>query len=132
MEANADQVASSKAAWQTTAIKIERIRRRIHTTSGFLDDAAAEQTTGVVSSTSVQDGRILSPRTKKCGPGNSVPSRATLKEEHHDSLASAAPIHDMAVSTPGGEGPGACGRTDPLVGGELVIQAVVPVNRASA
>ncbi|WP_240812919.1 hypothetical protein [Streptomyces sp. DASNCL29] len=80
MEANADQVASSKAAWQTTSIKIERIRRRIYTTSGFLDDAAAEQTTGVVSSTFVQDGRILSPRTKKCGPGNSVPSRATLKE----------------------------------------------------
>ncbi|WP_413103270.1 hypothetical protein [Streptomyces sp. Inha503] len=80
MEANADQVDSGKAAWQTTSIKIERIRRRIYTTSGFIDDAAAEQTAGVVSSTFVQNGRILSPRTKECRPGNSAPSRAILKE----------------------------------------------------
>ncbi|MDT0548245.1 restriction endonuclease subunit S domain-containing protein [Streptomyces lonegramiae] len=80
MEANADQVASGRAAWQTTSIEIERLRRDIYTTSGFLDDAAAEQTAGVVSSTFVQDGRILSPRINECRPGNSAPSRATLRE----------------------------------------------------
>lgn len=80
MEANTDQVASGKAAWQTTSIKIERIRRRIYTTSGFLDDAAADQAAGVVSSTFVQDGRILSRRANECRPGGSPPNRATLRE----------------------------------------------------
>jgi type I restriction enzyme S subunit len=80
MEANADQIASDKAAWQTTSIKIERTRRDIYTTSGFLDDAAADRTAGVVSSTFVQDGRILSPRVNECRPGESPPSRATLRE----------------------------------------------------
>ncbi|WP_393080082.1 hypothetical protein [Streptomyces sp. LN704] len=80
METNADQVASDKAAWQTTSIKIERTRRDIYTTSGFLDDAAADQTAGVVSSTFVQDGRIRSPRANECRPGESPPSRATLRE----------------------------------------------------
>ncbi|OBQ49261.1 hypothetical protein A4U61_30450 [Streptomyces sp. H-KF8] len=81
MEANDDQGASGKAAWQTTSIKIERIRRRIYTTSGFLDDAAADQTAGVVSSTFVQDGRILAPRANGCRPGESPPSRAILRED---------------------------------------------------
>ncbi|MEU1099522.1 hypothetical protein ABZ408_00820 [Streptomyces tibetensis] len=78
MEANADQGASDGAAWKTTSIKIER--PRIYTTSGFLDDAAAEQTAGVVSSTFVQNGRILAPRANECRPGDSPPSRATLRE----------------------------------------------------
>ncbi|WP_107102878.1 hypothetical protein [Streptomyces torulosus] len=80
MEANADQFASGKADWQTTSIKHEWIHGRIYTTCGFLDDAAADQTAGVVSSTFVQNGRILSPRANECRPGESPPSRATLKE----------------------------------------------------
>ncbi|MFE5124974.1 hypothetical protein [Streptomyces sp. NPDC056669] len=80
MEAIADQVDSGRAAWQTTSIKIERARRDIYTTSGFLADAAADQTAGVVSSTFVQDGRILSPRANECRLGESPPSRATLRE----------------------------------------------------
>ncbi|MEV6530491.1 hypothetical protein AB0M86_12975 [Streptomyces sp. NPDC051639] len=80
MEAEADQVASGRAAWQTTSIEIERPRRDIYTTSGFLDDAAADQTAGVVSSTFVQDGRILSTRSNECRPVESPPSRAILRE----------------------------------------------------
>ncbi|MFE4373620.1 hypothetical protein ACFRMN_36360 [Streptomyces sp. NPDC056835] len=80
MEANAHHVDSGTAAWPTTSIGIERARRDIYITSGFLDDGAADQTPGVVSSTFVQDGRILSPRTNECGPGESPRTRATLKE----------------------------------------------------
>ncbi|MEV6407662.1 MULTISPECIES: restriction endonuclease subunit S domain-containing protein [Streptomyces] len=80
MEADAHQGASGKAAWQTTSIAFERTRRRIYTTSGFLDDAAADQAAGVVSSTFVQDGRILSPRADEFRPGVSPPNRATLRE----------------------------------------------------
>ncbi|MFE9043723.1 hypothetical protein ACFYOG_22825 [Streptomyces sp. NPDC007818] len=80
MEANANQVSSGKAAWQTTSIEIERTRRDIYTTSGYLDEAAADQPAGVVSSTFVQDGKILSPRTNECHPGDSAPNRATLRE----------------------------------------------------
>ncbi|MBP0456019.1 hypothetical protein [Streptomyces montanisoli] len=75
---NVDQVASDGAAWKTTSIKIGR--PRIYTTSGFLDDATAEQIAGVVSSTFVRNGRILAPRVKECRPGDSPPSRATLRE----------------------------------------------------
>ncbi|MFE0183418.1 restriction endonuclease subunit S [Streptomyces olivaceus] len=80
MEANADQADSGKAAWQTTSINHERIHGRIYTTSGFLDEAAAAQTAGVVSSTLVQGGRILSPRANECRPSESPPSRAILRE----------------------------------------------------
>ncbi|MEU2484929.1 hypothetical protein ABZ593_10035 [Streptomyces sp. NPDC012617] len=80
MEANSHQVNSDTAAWPTTSIEIERARRDIYTTSGFLDDGAADQTPGVVSSTFVQDGSILSPRTNKRGPGESPSTRATLRE----------------------------------------------------
>ncbi|WP_258016645.1 hypothetical protein [Streptomyces sp. AJS327] len=80
METTTDQIDSGSAAWQTTSIEIERARRNIYTTSGFLDDAAADQTAGVVSSTFVQDGRILSPRANECRPRESPFSRATLRQ----------------------------------------------------
>lgn len=80
MEASAHQVDSGTATWPTTSIAIERARRDIYTTSGFLDDRAADKTPGVVSSTFVQNGSILSPRTNECGPGESPPTRATLRE----------------------------------------------------
>ncbi|MFI0763881.1 hypothetical protein ACH4TQ_02975 [Streptomyces sp. NPDC021218] len=52
--------------------------------------------------------------------------------DHHDSLASAAVIRDMVVSTAGGGGGSKWGRTAPLMVGELVIQTAfpVPVTRA--
>ncbi|GAA1927035.1 hypothetical protein GCM10009716_38880 [Streptomyces sodiiphilus] len=80
MEANADRAASGKAAWPTTSIETERTRRDIKTTSGFLDDAAADRTAGIVSSTFVKGGRILSPKANECRPCESPPSRATLRE----------------------------------------------------
>ncbi|MCX4692410.1 hypothetical protein [Streptomyces sp. NBC_01408] len=80
MEANAHQVNSGTAAWPTTSIEIEQARRDVYTTSGFLDDGAADQTPGVVSSTFVQGGGILSPRTNHRGPGGSPSTRATLRE----------------------------------------------------
>jgi type I restriction enzyme S subunit len=81
MKANAHQADSGTATWTTTSIEIERARTDIYTTSGFLDDKAADQNPRVVSSTFVQDGRILSPRATECGPGEFPPSRATLKED---------------------------------------------------
>ncbi|MFJ2173915.1 hypothetical protein ACIOHE_13505 [Streptomyces sp. NPDC087851] len=80
MEASAHEVNSGAAAWTTTSIEIEQARRDIYTTSGFFDDEADDRTPGVVSSTFVQNGNILSPRTNKCAPGGSPPTRATLRE----------------------------------------------------
>lgn len=80
MKANANQAASSKAAWQTTSLEVERTHRDIYTTSGYLYDSDADQPAGVVSSTFVQDGKILTPRTDECRPGASAPTRATLRE----------------------------------------------------
>ncbi|MCJ0868537.1 hypothetical protein [Streptomyces sp. AP-93] len=80
MDADAHQGAPPTAVWPTTSIKIEEARRDVFTTSGFLDDGPADRTPGVVSSTFVQDGSILSPRTPTCAPGTYPTTRATLKE----------------------------------------------------
>ncbi|MFH8490183.1 hypothetical protein [Streptomyces longisporoflavus] len=81
MEAGGHQVHSGTAAWPTTSIEIERARRNIYTTCGFLDDdGAAGQAPGVVSSTFVRGGSILSPETHRHGLGGSPPTRATLRE----------------------------------------------------
>lgn len=80
MEADGDQADSGRAAWQTTSIESDWLRRDIHITSGFLDDADADHIAGVVSSTFVREGRILSPRAKERWPGNLPSSRAILSE----------------------------------------------------
>ncbi|MFC9271114.1 hypothetical protein ACFTXJ_25500 [Streptomyces zhihengii] len=77
MKAISHQADSRTPAWPTTSIEFER---SIYTTSGFLDDRAVDQAPGVVSSTFVRNGSIVSARTGKRGPGESPSTRATLRE----------------------------------------------------
>ncbi|MEU2837142.1 hypothetical protein ABZ776_08580 [Streptomyces sp. NPDC007076] len=62
MEADTHQTDSDTAAWPTTSIAIEQVRRDIYTTCGVVDDKASDQAPGLVGSEFVRDGRILSPR----------------------------------------------------------------------
>ncbi|WP_241518681.1 N-6 DNA methylase [Streptomyces sp. CB03238] len=78
MTSAAHRDSTSTEAWQATAIA-DFHPKDMYTTSGLLDDDAPEQA-GIVSSTHVRDGRIQSPRTGGRNPGDSPPSRATLKE----------------------------------------------------
>lgn len=78
MDATARQAGSGTGAWRWTSIA-KFPASAIYTTSGVLDDNAAEQA-GVVSSSNVREGRIRTPWSGKRGPGDSPPNRATLKE----------------------------------------------------
>lgn len=81
MEAGALPADSGTAAWPTTSLlKLERLGGNISTACGFLDDKTADKTPGVVSSTFVRGGRILSPRTNKWASGEPPRPRATLRE----------------------------------------------------
>ncbi|MDX3357975.1 hypothetical protein PV703_32750, partial [Streptomyces sp. ME01-24h] len=64
------------AAWPATSIE----RAGIYTTCGFLDDDEADRVHGIVSSTHVRDGRILSSRTGDREPWNPPHSRAILRQ----------------------------------------------------
>ncbi|WP_030547582.1 hypothetical protein, partial [Streptomyces albus] len=79
-DAESERAGSGTAAWRTTSLKAEEVRRNIRTTCGFLDDATADQALGVVSSAFVRDGRILAPRATERAPGRPLPNRATLGE----------------------------------------------------
>lgn len=75
MEAGTPPAETGTAAWPATSLReLERHDRTISTACGFVDDKTAESTPGVVSSTFVRGGRILSPRTND-GAGE-APSRA--------------------------------------------------------
>ncbi|MFI9580384.1 hypothetical protein ACIHCQ_00680 [Streptomyces sp. NPDC052236] len=76
MEADTHQTDSDTAAWPTTSIAFEQVRRDIYTTCGVVDDKASDQAPGVVGSEFVRDGRILSPRMNECVPGGPPATRA--------------------------------------------------------
>lgn len=78
MDVTAHHSGSGSEAWQTTSIGKFR-KEDMYTTSGVLDDSAADQT-GIVGSTYVRDGKIHSQRTGKRGLEDSRSHRATLKE----------------------------------------------------
>lgn len=64
------------AAWPVTSIE----RAGIYTTCGFLDDGEADRAQGIVSSTHVRGGRILSPRTGEREPWRSPNTRVLLRQ----------------------------------------------------
>ncbi|WP_405686594.1 hypothetical protein [Streptomyces sp. NBC_00057] len=76
MEADTHQTDSDTAAWPTTSIAMEQVRRDIYTTCGVVDDKASDQAPGVVGSEFVRDGRILSPRMNEYVSGGPPATRA--------------------------------------------------------
>jgi type I restriction enzyme S subunit len=63
-------------AWPVTSIE----RAGIYATCGFLDEDEADRVQGIVSSTHVRHGRILSPRTGDHEPWNSSRTRVILRQ----------------------------------------------------
>ncbi|MFJ9572119.1 restriction endonuclease subunit S domain-containing protein [Streptomyces bacillaris] len=81
MGAGTPQADTGTSAWPTVSLRgLERLGHNIHTVCGFLDDKTAESTPGVVSSTFVRDGKILSPRTNEWASGAPPRTRASLRE----------------------------------------------------
>jgi type I restriction enzyme S subunit len=76
MEETLPRSDADTAAWPVTSIE----RAGIYATCGFLDDDEADRVQGIVSSTHVRDGRILSPRTGDRAPRNSPHNRVILRQ----------------------------------------------------
>ncbi|MEV0276674.1 hypothetical protein AB0I22_09880 [Streptomyces sp. NPDC050610] len=80
MAADSHLIDVDSAAWPTTSIEVERAHRSIFTTCGFLEDETGDRASGVVGSSLVQGGRILSSGTNHRAPRVSRSTRATLRE----------------------------------------------------
>lgn len=76
MEDDTHQTDSDTAAWPTTSIAMEQVRRDIYTTCGVVDDKASDRAPGVVGSEFVRDGRIFSPRMNEYVSGGPPAARA--------------------------------------------------------
>lgn len=76
MEGTLPRNDAETAAWPVTSIE----RAGIYATCGFLDDDEADRVQGIVSSTHVRNGRILSPRTGDRAPRNSPHTRVILRQ----------------------------------------------------